>query len=30
MSAPSPLIQKIEATYNRAEPLPPFRAGDTI
>ncbi len=30
MSAPSPLIQKIEATYNREEPLPPFRAGDTI
>ena len=30
MSAPSPLIQKIETTYHRAEPLPPFRAGDTI
>jgi large subunit ribosomal protein L19 len=30
MSAPSPAIQKIEDTFRRAEPLPPFRAGDTV
>ena len=30
MSAPSPLIQKIEATFHRTDSLPVFRAGDTI
>jgi large subunit ribosomal protein L19 len=30
MSAPSPIIQKLEATYHRGESLPVFRAGDTV
>lgn len=30
MSAPDPIIQKIENTFNREKPLPKFRAGDTV
>ncbi|MCG8416444.1 MAG: 50S ribosomal protein L19 [Proteobacteria bacterium] len=30
MSAPVPLIQKIENQFRRPDPLPEFRAGDTV
>ncbi|MEM9491896.1 MAG: 50S ribosomal protein L19, partial [Myxococcota bacterium] len=30
MSAPIPLIQKIEQRYIREDPLPEFRPGDTV
>jgi len=30
MSAPSPIIQKIEKQFLRETPLPAFRAGDTV
>jgi large subunit ribosomal protein L19 len=30
MSLPSPVIQKIENNFTRSEPLPEFRAGDTV